>query len=281
MGMAIEGCGHTPIIALLTDFDLRNWYIGVMKGVIVGINPAVHIVDLCHNVSSQDVREGSFVLGNSFGFFPPGTIFVAVVDPGVGSDRKNLIVRTEHYCFVAPDNGILSSIFERTRVEKVYRVCPGKYTLALKGSTFYGRDIFAPVAAHLSLGVAPEEMGGEIKSVLTVPAIRPFVNEGGEISGRAVYVDTFGNIITNIDEGYIRGILPGVPLENLAVRLMGQRIRGIRKYYEEGERGKLMAIINSWGYMELAVNRGSAFQYLGLKEKKSLEIFVSAAVSPQ
>lgn len=274
--MATEGCGKTPIIALLTDFKSRNWYVGVMKGVIVGINPAVHIVDLCHDVSSQDVREGSFVLGNSFGFFPPGTIFVAVVDPGVGSERKNLIVAAERYTFVAPDNGILSSIFEKTKVERVFHVSPGRYTLSPRGSTFFGRDVFAPIAAHLSLGVPPEEMGTEATSVLTVSATRPFVNEGGEISGRAVYVDAFGNIITNVDEEYIRGTFPGVPFERLAVRLMGHRMRGIRRYYEEGESGKLMTLINSWGYMEVALNMGNAFQYLGLREKKSLEIFVNA-----
>ena len=268
----------TPIIALLTDFTWHNWYIGVMKGVITSINPSANIIDLCHDVSSQDVREGSFILGNSFAFFPRGTIFVAIVDPGVGSDRKNLIVRTENHCFVGPDNGILSSIFEKAKVEMVYQVCPGKYTLTLKGSTFYGRDIFAPVAAHLSLGVPPGEMGGEIKSVLTVPAIRPYINERGEISGRAVYVDTFGNIITNVDEGYLKSIFPGqIPREDLIIRLAGQRIRGIGKYYEQGERGRLMAIVNSWGYVEIAVNRGNAFQYLGLKEKKSLEIFISPA----
>jgi S-adenosylmethionine hydrolase len=269
----------TPIIALLTDFTLHNWYIGVMKGVIASINPSAGIIDLCHQVSSQDVREGSFVIGNSYAFFPRGTIFVAVVDPGVGGDRKNLIVRTENHFFVAPDNGILTSIFEKTKVEMVYQVSPGKYTLPLRGSTFYGRDIFAPVAAHLSLGVPPGEMGSETKSVLTVPTVQPYVNERGAISGRAVYVDTFGNIITNIEETYLANVFPGtIPRDDLTISLAGQRIRGVRKYYEQGERGKLMAIVNSWGYVEIAVNRGSAFQQLGLKEKKSLEIFISVAV---
>ena len=269
----------TPIIALLTDFTMHDWYIGVMKGVITNINPAANIIDLCHHISSQDVREGSFILGSSYAFFPRGTIFVAVVDPGVGSDRKNLVAKTEDYSFVAPDNGILTSIFERAKVERVYQVVPGKYTLAPRGSTFFGRDVFAPVAAHLSLGVPPGEIGSEVKSVLTVPALRPYVNEEGEISGRAVYVDTFGNIITNIEETYLASVFPGeVPRDDLVIRLAGQRIKGIRKYYEQGEYGKLVAIVNSWGYVEIAVNRGSAFQYLGLKEKKSLEIFIAAAV---
>jgi len=268
-----------PVIALLTDFTWHNWYIGVMKGVIASVNPSASIIDLCHNVSSQDVREGSFVLGSSFAFFPRGTIFVAVVDPGVGSDRKNLIVKTESHYFVAPDNGILTSIFEKAKVERVYAVSPGKYTLAPKGATFFGRDIFAPVAAHLSLGVPPEEIGDEVKSVLTVPALRPYINEQGEISGRAVYVDTFGNIITNIEEAYIRSVFPGeIPRDDLTVRLAGRTIKGVRKYYEQGEYGKLMAIVNSWGLIEIAVNRGNAFQYLGLTEKKSLEIFMFRAV---
>jgi S-adenosylmethionine hydrolase len=269
----------TPIIALLTDFTWHNWYIGVMKGVIASVNPRASVIDLCHNVSSQDVREGSFVLGLSYSFFPRGSIFVAVVDPGVGGDRKNLIVKTENHYFVGPDNGILTSVFERAKVERVYQVRSGKYTLAPKGSTFLGRDIFAPVAAHLSLGVPPGEIGDEVRSVLTVSAIRPYINERGEISGRAVHVDTFGNIITNIEETYLSRVFPGqFPRDDLAVRLAGHTIKGVQKYYEQGELGKLMAIINSWGFIEIAVNRGNAFRYLGLTEKKSLEIFISRAV---
>ena len=267
---------ENQIITLMTDFSWHNWYLGVMKGVILGINPKARIVDLCHNVSSKDVREGSFILDNSYRYFPAGTVFLCVVDPGVGGKRKNLIVKTERYFFVAPDNGILSSIFERGKVQKVYHVEPGDYTLKLHGSTFYGRDIFSPIAAHLTLGVPPERMGEELKSVLIVPAIKPFVNEKGEISGRAVYVDTFGNIITNIGEEYLSAIFPeDIPWEECSIRVAGKRINGVKKYYKQGEEGKLMALVNSWGYLEIAVNRGNAFEHLGLMEKKSLEIFLT------
>ena len=263
------------IIALLTDFSWQNWYLGVMKGVILGINPAVRIVDLCHNVSTQDVREGSFVLGGSYHYFPDGTIFLCVVDPGVGGKRKNLVAKTDRHFFVAPDNGILSSIFDKGEVKEVYHVDPGKHTLPLKGATFFGRDIFAPIAAHLSLGVEPEEMGGEIESVLRVPALKPFVNSRGEVSGRAVYIDTFGNIITNIDEDFLTSVYGGtIPGKDCRVRLAGKEIRGLKRYYEQGEQGKLMALIDSWGLVEIAVNRGNAYEQLGLKEKKSLEIFL-------
>ncbi|MCK4236929.1 MAG: SAM-dependent chlorinase/fluorinase, partial [Candidatus Krumholzibacteria bacterium] len=255
------------IIALLTDYGWHNWYMGVMKGVILGINPDVRIVDLCHDVSSRDVREGSYILGNTFNYFPHGTIFLCVVDPGVGGKRKNLIIQTEDYYFVSPDNGILSSIFEKGMIRKVFNVRPGKYTLSLKGSTFHGRDIFGPIAAHLSLGVSPEAMGEELESVLTVPALTPFINDQGYISGRAVFVDTFGNILTNIDEDYLESVFPnGVPWDNCRVRLSGKSIKGVKRYYAQGERGKLMALINSWGYLEIAVNGGSAFKHLELKE---------------
>ncbi|MBN1164122.1 MAG: SAM-dependent chlorinase/fluorinase [Candidatus Krumholzibacteriota bacterium] len=263
------------IIALLTDFRYHNWYLGVMKGVILGINPQVRIIDLCHNVSANDVREGSFILGNSFMFFPPGTIFLCVVDPGVGGKRKNLIVETENYYFVAPDNGILSSIFEKGKVRRVLEIKTGKYTRPLQGSTFYGRDIFAPVATHLSLGVSPDDIGKELKSVLTVPALKPFINKKGEVSGRAVYVDTFGNIITNIREEYIQQVFgEDVQYDDLSLRLHKRKVKGIKKYYQQGKDGKLMALFDSWGYLEIAVNRGSAYDLLGLTEKKSLEIFL-------
>jgi S-adenosylmethionine hydrolase len=269
------------LIALLTDFSWHNWYLGVMKGVIKGINPGVRVIDLCHDVSSQDVREGSFILSNSFGYFPPGTIFLCVVDPGVGTKRKNLVVETEDHFFVAPDNGILSSIFELAKVEKVYSVDPGEYTLPVKGATFYGRDIFAPIAAHLSLGVPPADMGEELASVLIVPAIKPYVNKAGEVSGRAVYIDTFGNIITNIAEEFIESVYPsGVAWDKVSVRLAGRRIKSVGRYYAQGEEGMLIALINSWGFLEIAVNKGSAWRELGLKEKKSLEIFLYSETEP-
>jgi S-adenosylmethionine hydrolase len=269
------------LIALLTDFSWHNWYLGVMKGVIKGINPDVRVIDLCHDVSSQDVREGSFILANSYSYFPPGAIFLCVVDPGVGTKRKNLVVETEDHYFVAPDNGILSSVFEQAKVEKVYCVEPGEYTLPIKGATFYGRDIFAPIAAHLSLGVPPERMGEELSSVLIVPAIKPFMNEAGEISGRAVYVDTFGNIITNIAEDYMESISPkSIAWDRVSVRLAGRTIKGVGRYYAQGEEGMLIALINSWGYLEIAVNKGSAWRELGLREKKSLEIFLAQEAAP-
>jgi S-adenosylmethionine hydrolase len=274
--MSVKKKARSNVIALLTDFSWHNWYLGVMKGVILGFNPEVKIVDLCHDVSSQDVREGSFVLGNSFDYFPAGTVFLCVVDPGVGGERRNLIVQTDKYYFVGPDNGILSCVFEKGLARKVYAVKQGKYTLPLHGRTFLGRDIFAPMATHLTLGVEPSEMGEVVDSVLTVPALKPFVNKKGEVSGRAVYVDTFGNIITNIGEQYlIEQFGRKTDWDEVIVRIGKRRLKGMKRYYEQGKIGRLMALFDSWGYLELAVNMGNAFNLLGLTEKRSLEVFVS------
>jgi hypothetical protein len=275
--MSAAGKRSTSHIALLTDFSWHNSYIGVMKGVILGINPAVRVVDLCHNISSQDVREGSFVLANSYRYFPAGTIFCCVIDPGVGGDRKNIVVDAGDRYFVGPDNGVLSAVFEDGAARKVYEVKPGEHTLPVHGATFLGRDVFAPIAAHLSLGVPPSQMGQALESVLIVPAQKPFINRKGEISGRAVYVDTFGNIITNIDETFLsRSLGASYDPDSVSVRIGTRRINGLKRYYEQGNLGRLMALINSWGYLEIAVNRGNAFELLGLTEKKSLEAFVTA-----
>ncbi|MCD6380046.1 SAM-dependent chlorinase/fluorinase, partial [bacterium] len=175
------------IVVLLTDFSGRGFYSGVMKGVILGINPEAVIVDLCHDISKGDIREAGFILGTSFNYFPRGTVFVSVVDPGVGGERDNLIVQTEDYFFVAPDNGVLTLICEKTRVETVFSAKLGKYTGEARGVTFLGRDVLAPLAAHLSLGVNPAEMGEVVESILTIPEKKPFINKDNTISGRALY----------------------------------------------------------------------------------------------
>ena len=216
------------VVVLLTDFGGRGWYPGVMKGVILCINPEAEIVDLCNDISEGDVREAGFVLGASFKCFPRGTVFVCVVDPGVGSERGNLILQTEDYLFVAPDNGILTSVFGKVRSRAVFSVKRGKYTGEGRGVTFLGRDIFAPIAAHLSLGISPAEMGEAVESILTIPEKEISVNED-KIFGSAVYVDTFGNIITNISMKYLAGLFKeSIPLEDCVVSIAGREISGIK-----------------------------------------------------
>jgi S-adenosylmethionine hydrolase len=268
-----------PPIALLTDFGRGSWYVGVMKGVVAGISPAASVIDLSHDVAAQDVSEGSFILGSAFGYFPAGTIFVAVVDPGVGGDRRNLVVKTERHLFVAPDNGVLSSALDRSTVEAIREIVPGRYTLAPRGSTFLGRDVFAPAAAHLSLGVPAEEMGGEAPSIHRLDRVEPFITEAGEIAARAAHIDAFGNIVTNVDEAFLARVFPGeIPRDDLAVRIAGRTIRGIRRFYAQAAPGDPVALVDGWGLVEIAVSSGSAARTFGITDKKSLEILISRAL---
>ncbi|MDZ7861030.1 MAG: SAM-dependent chlorinase/fluorinase [Candidatus Krumholzibacteriota bacterium] len=263
------------IIAVLTDFGTGSWYPGVMKGVILGINPEAVVIDLCHDISHGDISEGGFVLGASFNYFPPGTVFLCVVDPGVGGDRKNIIVQTEDYLFVAPDNGLITRVCERSRIEGIFSVKQGRVAEKRRGATFLGRDLFAPLAAHLSLGVNPDEIGESIPSILTIPREEPFINKNNEISGRVVHVDTFGNIITNISADYLRELFGGtIPRKECVIKAAGRETKGLKRYYAEGETGELIALENSWGYIEIAVNGGSAYEYLGYEDKESIEVYL-------
>ncbi len=262
-------------VAVLTDFGAGSWYPGVMKGVILGINPEAVVVDLCHDISHGDISEGGFILGVSFNYFPRGTVFLSVVDPGVGGDRKNIIVQTEDYLFVAPDNGLITGVCERSRIEGIFSVKQGRYTERRRGATFLGRDLFAPVAAYLSLGVNPDEIGDSTPSILTVPQERPLINKNNEISGRVVHIDRFGNIITNISIDYLSELFGGtIPRKECVIKAAGRETTGLKRYYGEGEKGELIALENSWGYIEIAVNGGSAHEYLGYEDRESIEVYL-------
>lgn len=266
---------QSGVIAVITDFGLDNWYPGVMKGAILDVNPDARIVDLCHNIARHDISEAAFVLGVSFSYFPEGAIFVCVVDPGVGGERRNLIVETDQYLFVAPDNGLLTNISNRVKVRNAYSVRQGEYTRVINGDTFLGRDIFAPIAAHLSLGTPPGEIGEEVDSILTIPLRKPYLNRKNNITAKAGYIDSFGNIITNVNLDYLKKVFSGrIPWDNCIVRICGREIQGIKRFYAESSRGELAALINSWGYLEIAVNRGSAYDMLGCEDKDSMDISI-------
>jgi len=234
------------IITLLTDFG-RSIYVGMMKGVILAINPRATLVDLCHEVNPQDIRQAAFLLYTSYKFFPPGTVHVAVVDPGVGTSRNALVVAAGEAYFVAPDNGVLGFVLEEERY-RAYRLNNPRYWRSEVSATFHGRDIFAPVAAHLSLGVPPEEMGEPVSELVSLPFPRP-KREEGAILGEVLFVDRFGNLITNIKGSQLP---PGRP----TVEIKGHRVKGLSSSYAEAE--GLLAIVNSLGYLEVAFKNGSA-----------------------
>ena len=192
------------VITLTTDFGTRDWFVGTMKGVIASIAPRSTVVDLTHDLPPGDIRGGAFALAASHRFFPKGTIHVAVVDPGVGSRRKAIAVQTAKGVFVGPDNGVLSWALAKEKIRAIHALENEAYFLQPVSRTFHGRDIFAPVAAHLSRGVPIQKLGPALKDFVRLDWPEPRVRRGG-FEGEVVYIDRFGNAITNLEGGLVEG----------------------------------------------------------------------------
>lgn len=248
------------LITLSTDFGHQDSFVGIMKGVIAGINPQAQVIDLTHGVPPRDVMAGALVLQNSIRYFPRGTIHVVVVDPGVGSARRPLLIEASGSYFIGPDNGVLSLALAGKSVDRIVALSNRAYHLQPTSTTFHGRDIFAPVAAHLSLGVAVEEFGERAATFtrLTVPAA---TRSGQNIEGQILYIDAFGNLFTNIREHD----LTGLPSDRLDIALGPARIRGLATSYVAARAGELVALVNSWGLLEIAESSGNAARRTGVK----------------
>ncbi len=246
------------MITLTTDFGLKDPWVGSMKGVILSINPEARVVDITHLVSAHNMVEAAFIIASSVRFFPQGTVHLAVVDPGVGGRRRPIVVETEDYLFVGPDNGIFTEALKREKVKRAIHITGREYMLPSVSHTFHGRDIFAPVAAHLSGGVEPQRLGPVLDTLerLTLPA--PSV-AGDIVEGEVIYVDSFGNLVTNIDDALLRRPAS----HNLKVEIRGVTIEGLAESYEEGSDGGPVAILGSTGYLEIAFYRERADATLG------------------
>jgi len=259
------------IVTLLTDFGTGDYFVGAMKGALLAVNPRAQIVDLTHEIAPHDIGAGAFTLLAAFETFPAGTVHVAVVDPGVGSSRRAVVVESERHVFVGPDNGVFGYVYERAGPLRVFHVTNEKYFRPTVSATFHGRDIFAPVAGALSLGVRPEEFGPEITDFVRLPFAAPERLQDGTLVGAVIHVDRFGNCVTNIsprdlDEESIRR---GVRL------LVGEReVRSFRRYFgDEGDSaGEPFAIWGSAGLLELALFRDSAARSLGAKRGQRVEV---------
>lgn len=256
------------IITLLTDFGTKDHYVASMKGAILSINPQCNLIDISHQVHPHDVEEGAFLLANTSSFFPKGTIHLSVVDPGVGGPRKPILLATSNYFFVGPDNGLFTFVLRREKVEQCVVLTNQKYFLPCVSLTFHGRDIFAPVAAHLSLGVKPKAFGYEINSWEELSFHKPRTKDG-KLVGEILHIDTFGNLVSNIDEMQLFHFIKGHPF---FIEVGKRKILGLKKGYWEGKRGKMIALLGSGGFLEISVREGSAQK--SLKAKKGDEIKV-------
>ena len=249
-----------PIITLTTDYGTNDHLVGALKGVILKINPDVNIVDITHNVTPYDLLDGALAIGSSYSYFPPRTIHVVVVDPGVGTDRRPLLVSAETQYFVAPDNGVLSLVYEREESILVRHANVEHYYLQPLSKTFHGRDIFAPVAAWLSKGSQAAAMGDEITDYKKFSMPRPKAADG-VMKGVVLRVDSFGNLVSN----FRPEDLPASALENGTVHFQigSQTISRLVDTFANGNPGEPFAYIGSNGFVEFGVNRGNASKTIG------------------
>jgi S-adenosylmethionine hydrolase len=248
-----------PIITLTTDYGTNDHLVGTLKGVILKINPDANIVDITHNVAPYDLLDGALAIGSSYSYFPPRTIHVVVVDPGVGTDRRPLLVSGETQYFVAPDNGVLSLVYEREESILVRHANVEHYYLQPVSKTFHGRDVFAPVAAWLAKGSQAAAMGDEITDYKKFSMPRPKAADG-VVKGVVLRVDSFGNLVTN----FRPEDLPAAALESGAVQLQvgAQTITRLVDTFAKGNPGEAFAYIGSNGFVEIGVNKGSAAKSL-------------------
>jgi S-adenosylmethionine hydrolase len=260
----------SPIVTLTTDFGLQDGFVGILKGVIWSICPQARLADISHAVAAQDVRQGALLLRRAVPYFPPGTVHLAVVDPGVGTSRRGLAARMGAHFFVGPDNGLFGAVLadaEATRLPvAVVELTESRFWRAEVSATFHGRDVFAPVAAHLANGVPLTDLGPALKDPvrLALPqAERTATGWTAHVSA----IDAFGNLASDLPAGE----LP--PGGAVVVRCCGRQIHGLVRSYGEREAGELVALVDSQGRLEIAVVNGSAARELGARLGDPIEIF--------
>jgi S-adenosyl-L-methionine hydrolase (adenosine-forming) len=247
------------IITLTTDFGLSDPFVGIMKGVILGIAPKAQLVDISHDIASYDVVEAAFLIESAYSYFPQGTVHVLVVDPGVGSERRPMAAVAHGHRFVGPDNGVFSNVLQN----EAYHITNKSLFLQSVSRTFHGRDIFAPVAAHLAGGLPIDAVGPRIADFVKRPFPTP-VRKGNKIIGTVLRIDKFGNIITNLRRSDLG--------REFSIVVAGVRIRRLCATFSETEPGEFFAVEGSTGYIELALNQSSAAERLKARRGAEIEV---------
>jgi len=263
---------NRPIITLTTDFGLNDHFVGTIKGVILNIVPDAAIVDIWHSVQAFDVLDGALTIAQSYSYFPSGTVHLVVVDPGVGTARRPILVTSERHHFVARDNGVLSLVYGREERLHIRHVSAEHYFLQPVSNTFHARDIFSPVAAWLAKGVDPEKFGDEITDFVRFNAPKPKAVDGNTLRGVVLKVDRFGNLVTNITPADAP-MLFAAERAPFKILIGKQEITEIHSNYSEGTPGEVFGILGSTGYLEIAADRGSAAKIVGTG--KGTEVTIS------
>jgi len=255
-------------ITLLTDFGEDDEFVGVMKGVILGVNPSVSIIDITHRIDPQDIVRAAYLIPSYYPFFPKGTVHIIVVDPGVGSNRPIIALEMRGHIFLAPDNGVLSLLLDTGRIDSIVRVNNRKFFLTPVSRTFHGRDIFAPLGAHISMGIDIGKTGPPLvkKDLVRLDVQKPHLADNGKLVGAIISIDRFGNLITNIKLSDLNKSFGSHPDGTLQVEVGKRKIEGLSESYQAAGIENLLAIIGSRGYLEIAVNRGSARGRLKVKK---------------
>ncbi len=249
------------IVTFTTDFGINDHFVGTMKGVVLAINPEARIVDICNSVQSFDVLDGAITIAQAYSYFPKDTVHVVIIDPGVGTARRPILVTTATHIFVAPDNGVLSLIYDREDRVTVRHITAQHYFLQPVSQTFHGRDIFSAVAGHLSKGVDLEKFGEVVTDYVRFAAPRPRMTNG-VLKGVIIKVDKFGNLITNITAHDVPQLFAADP-QPFRILVGKQEITRMNQAYAQGAPGELFGILDSMGYLEIAANRAAAVQLVG------------------
>lgn len=257
------------IITLITDFGNRDGYVGIMKAVMLSICENIKFVDISHEITPYDIHSAAFVLGQSYHYFPHHALHVVIIDPTVGSKRRMLYAETDHFSFLAPDNSILQYVHFREKFKKVIEVTNSDYFLPQQSDTFHGRDRFAPVAAHLAKGIDPTSLGEQMHDFDMDFPPRPFA-EDMSLRGEIVYIDHFGNLVSNIPENLIKDLKNGET--SFQIHFAGNNIHEISDSFYSGLSGELIAYIDSCRFLSFAINGQNAAEKLGLTKGDRVEI---------
>ncbi|MCA1785285.1 MAG: SAM-dependent chlorinase/fluorinase [Desulfobacteraceae bacterium] len=272
--MAESKVSVMPVISLLTDFGLTDPYVGIMKAVVASVCPEARVIDISHDVAPQDVYQAAFMLAAAYGFFPDNSVHAVVVDPGVGSSRRIVAVRTSKAVFVVPDNGVLSLVLDKAHDVEAFLVDNPDFFLHPVSRTFHGRDVFAPVAAGLACGIKPEAIGPEIalQSLVRLDLAAPHMDASGRLAGTVVYADRFGNLVSNIGRSHLEKHFQDP--DAVCVQAGNQVISGMSSCYADAAKGGLLAIVGSFDMLEISVNQDSASRVLQMAIGDPVYVFV-------